>query len=256
LEGEGILLQKCEGIVIRSTDYGETNKIITIYTRELGKVGVMARGAKKPNSRLTSITQLFTYGMFLFQKSSGLGSLQQGETILSLRGIREDIFLTAYASYIAELLDKSTENFEKNPYLFELLKQTLEYLNDEVDPDILLNIFEMKMLTVLGLHPQLDGCALCGNKDGTFHFSIREGGFICHRCFEHDPYRLPISQTTVKLLRLFYYFDLNRLGNISVKPETKKELKDVIQAYYYEFSGLSIKSKRFLDQLDSLKGKL
>jgi DNA repair protein RecO (recombination protein O) len=194
--------------------------------------------------------------MFLFQKSSGLGSLQQGETILSLRGIREDIFLTAYASYIAELLDKSTENFEKNPYLFELLKQTLEYLNDEVDPDILLNIFEMKMLTVLGLHPQLDGCALCGNKDGTFHFSIREGGFICHRCFEHDPYRLPISQTAVKLLRLFYYFDLNRLGNISVKPETKKELKDVIQAYYYEFSGLSIKSKRFLDQLDSLKGKL
>lgn len=242
--------------MIRSTDYGETNKIITIYTRELGKVGVMARGAKKPNSRLTSITQLFTYGTFLFQKTSGLGSLQQGETLLSLRGIREDIFLTAYASYIAELLDKSTENHERNPYLFELLKQTLQYLDDEVDPDILLNIFEMKMLTVLGLHPQLDGCALCGNKDGTFHFSIREGGFLCHRCFEQDRYRLPISQITVKLLRLFYYFDLNRLGNISVKPETKKELKDVIQAYYQEFSGLSIKSKRFLDQLDSLKGKL
>jgi DNA repair protein RecO (recombination protein O) len=251
-----ILLQKCEGIVIRSTDYGESNKIITIYTRELGKVGVMARGAKKPSSRLTSITQLFTYGTFLFQKSSGLGGLQQGETILSLRGIREDIFLTAYASYIAELLDKSTENLERNPYLFELLKQTLLYLDEEVDPDILINIFEMKMLTVLGLHPQLDGCALCGNKDGTFHFSIREGGFLCHRCFEHDSFRLPISQITVKLLRLFYYFDLNRLGNISVKPETKKELKDVIQAYYQEFSGLSIKSKRFLDQLDSLKGKL
>jgi DNA repair protein RecO (recombination protein O) len=251
-----ILLQKCEGIVIRSTDYGESNKIITIYTQELGKVGVMARGAKKPSSRLTSITQLFTYGTFLFQKSSGLGGLQQGETILSLRGIREDIFLTAYASYIAELLDKSTENLERNPYLFELLKQTLLYLDEEVDPDILINIFEMKMLTVLGLHPQLDGCALCGNKDGTFHFSIREGGFLCHRCFEHDSFRLPISQITVKLLRLFYYFDLNRLGNISVKPETKKELKDVIQAYYQEFSGLSIKSKRFLDQLDSLKGKL
>lgn len=236
-------------------DYGETNKIITIYTRELGKVGVMARGAKKPNSRLASITQLFTYATFLFQKSSGLGGLQQGETILSLRGIHEDIFLTGYASYIAELLDRSTENFEKNPYLFELLKQTFQYLDDEVDPDILVNIFEMKMLPVLGLHPQLDGCALCGQKDGTFHFSIREGGFMCHRCFEHDPYRLIISQTTVKLLRLFYYFDLNRLGNISVKPETKRELKEVIQAYYQEYSGLTIKSKRFLDQLDSLKGK-
>ncbi|MGM7721084.1 DNA repair protein RecO [Metabacillus sp. Hm71] len=250
------MLQKCEGIVIRTTDYGETNKIITIYTREAGKVGVMARGAKKTNSRLTSITQLFTYGTFLFQKTSGLGSLQQGETIRSLRGIREDIFLTAYASYIAELLDKSTENHERNPYLFELLKQTFEYLDDGVDPDILVNIFEMKMLTVLGLHPLLDGCVLCESKDGTFHFSIREGGFICHRCFEHDPYRLQISRITVKLLRLFYYFDLSRLGNISVKPETKSELKSVIQAYYQEYSGLILKSKRFLDQVDSLKGKL
>lgn len=256
MEGEGNLLQKCEGIVIRSIDYGETNKIITIYTRELGKVGVMARGAKKPNSRLTSITQLFTYGTFMFQRSNGLGSLQQGEIIHSLRGIREDIFLTAYASYISELLDKSTENTERNPYLFELLKQTLIYLDDEVDPDILVNIFEMKMLSVLGLNPQLDSCTVCGNKDGNFHFSIREGGFICHLCYQKDPYRLPISPMTVKLLRLFYYFDLNRLGNISVKPETKKELKNVIQAYYQEFSGLTIKSKRFLDQLDSLKGKL
>ncbi|MGN7940743.1 DNA repair protein RecO [Metabacillus sp. 22489] len=250
------MLQKCEGIVIRSTDYGETNKIVTIYTRELGKVGVMARGAKKPNSRLTSITQLFTYGTFLFQKSTGLGSLQQGETIFSHRFIREDIFLTAYASYISELLDKSTENFESNPFLFELYKLTLDYLNEEVDPDILMSIFEIKILPLLGLKPQFDCCTNCGNKEGTFHFSIREAGFICHRCFEIDPYRIPISQTTAKLLRLFYYFDLNRLGKISLKSETKKEIKHVIEAYYQEYSGLTLKSKRFLNQLDSLKGKL
>ncbi|MEC2076524.1 DNA repair protein RecO [Metabacillus fastidiosus] len=249
------MLQKCEGIVIRSTDYGESNKIITIYTRELGKVGLMARGAKKPKSRLSAITQLLTYGSFLFQKTSGLGSLQQGETILSMRNIKEDIFLTAYASYIAELLDKSTENFEKNPFLFEFFKQTLQLLDEGVDPEILINIFEIKMLSVIGLHPQLDSCAVCGEKDGTFHFSIREGGFICHRCFEKDPYRLQISQNTVKLLRLFYHFDLNRLGQISVKEETKLELKNVIDAYYEEYSGLHLKSKRFLTQIDNLKGK-
>ena len=60
----------------------------------------------------------------------------------------------------------------------------------------------------------------------------------------------------MKLLRLFYYFDLNRLGKISVKDETKKELKKVIDAYYDEYSGLSLNSKRFLSQLDNLKGKL
>ncbi|MFY0757532.1 DNA repair protein RecO [Metabacillus dongyingensis] len=250
------MLQKCEGIVIRTNDYGETNKIVTIYTRELGKVGVMARGAKKPNSRLTSSTQLFTYGYFLFQKSSGLGGLQQGETISSMRGIREDIFLTAYASYAAELLDKSTEQNEPNPFLFELFSQTLQLLNEGVDPDVLLYIFEMKILNVLGLYPQLDSCVNCSSKDGTFHFSIRENGFICHRCFEVDPYRLPISQATAKLLRLFYYFDLERLGKVTVKPETKTELKLVIDSYYSEYSGIFLKSKKFLDQMESLKGKL
>jgi DNA repair protein RecO (recombination protein O) len=250
------LLQKCEGIVIRTNDYGETNKIVTIYTRELGKVGVMARGAKKPNSRLTSSTQLFTYGYFLFQKSSGLGGLQQGETISSMRGIREDIFLTAYASYAAELLDKSTEQNEPNPFLFELFSQILQLLNEGVDPDILLYIFEMKIVNVLGLYPQLDSCVNCSSKDGTFHFSIRENGFICHRCFEVDPYRLPISQATAKLLRLFYYFDLERLGKVTVKPETKAELKLVIDSYYSEYSGIFLKSKKFLDQMESLKGKL
>lgn len=248
-----VMLQKCEGIVIRTNDYGESNKIITLFTREWGKVGVMARGAKKPSSRLASITQLFTYGYFLVQKTSGLGTMQQGETILALRGIREDIFLTAYASYIVELTDKCTDEKKPNPFHFELLLQTLKYIDEGFDIDILTFIYEMKMLQVLGLSPKLDGCSVCGSTEGEFAFSIREGGFLCHRCFYKDTYHLKLSSTAIKLLRLFYYFDLNRLGKIDVKESTKKELKQVITAYYDEYSGLSIKSKRFLNQIDQLK---
>jgi len=250
------LLQKCEGIVIRTTNYGETNKIVTLFTREWGKVGVMARGAKKPNSRLASITQLFTYGHFLVQTTSGLGLLQQGETILTMRSIREDIFLTAYASYIVELTDKSTDDKKPNPYLFELLLQTLKYMDEGVDLDILMFIYEMKMLQVLGITAKLDGCSICGSAEGHFSFSVKEGGFLCHRCIHNDPYHLKISQTTVKLLRLFYYFDVNRLGKVDVKQDTKNELKQVINAYYDEYSGLLLKSKKFLNQIDHLKAML
>lgn len=250
------LFQKCEGIVIRTTDYGENNKIVTLFTREWGKVGVMARGAKKPSSRLASITQLFTYGYFLVQRNTGLGGLQQGETIATMRRIREDIFLTAHASYIVELTDKSTDDKKTNPYLFELLQQTLHYMNEGLDLDVLTSIYEMKMLQVLGLYPILDRCSVCGNSDGQFAFSIREGGFLCHRCLSKDPYHLKISQATVKLLRLFYYFDLNRLGKIDVKPETKNELKKVINTYYDEYSGLSLKTKKFLNQIENLRGSL
>ncbi|PLR93829.1 DNA repair protein RecO [Bacillus sp. T33-2] len=250
------MLQKCEGIVIRTTDYGETNKIVTLYTREWGKVGVMARGAKKPNSRLSAITQLFTYGHFLVQTGSGLGSLQQGEMISSMRFIRGDIFLTAYASYVVDLTDKSTDDKKPYPYMFGMLLQTLQYLNEEYDPEILTNIYEMKMLNVLGLYPVLDQCANCGRTDGTFSFSVREGGLLCHRCVSKDPYHFKISPATAKLLRLFYLLDLSRLGSISVKPETKAELKKVINAYYEEYSGLHLKTKRFLNQMDQLKDRL
>lgn len=250
------MLQKCEGIVIRTTDYGETNKIVTLYTREWGKVGVMARGAKKPNSRLSSITQLFTHGFFLIQSGTGLGSVQQGEMISSFRSIAEDIFLTAYASYIVELTDKSTDDKKPNPFHFELLYQTLNYMNEGYDPDILMNIYEMKMLNVMGLYPTLNQCSVCGSTDGHFSFSIREGGFICHRCLERDPYHFKLTPASVKLLRLFYYFDLSRLGNISVKTETKAELKNVISAYYDEYSGLHLKTKKFLNSMDQFRNLL
>lgn len=250
------MLQKCEGIVIRTTDYGETNKVVTLYTREWGKIGVMARGAKKPNSRLSAITQLFTHGYYLVQTGTGLGSLQQGEMISSMRSIREDIFLTAYSSYIVELTDKSVDDKHRNPFLFELLFQTLNYLNEGYDQDVLMNIYEMKMLNVLGLNPTLNHCSVCGSTDGQFSFSIREGGLLCHRCLSKDPYHFKLSPSAVRLLRLFYFFDLSRLGNISVKEETKAELKKVISAYYEEYSGLHLKTKKFLNSMEQFRNLL
>lgn len=247
------MLVKCEGIVIRSNDYGESNKIVTLLTRELGKIAVMARGAKKSNSRLSSISQPFIYANFLFQKSSGMGMLQQAEMIDSMRGIREDLFKTAYASYISEVMDKGTEEKKPNPFQFELFLQSLKKINDEYDPDVITHIVEMKMLSVMGLYPELNQCVHCKSKEGTFHFSIRDNGFICHRCFHKDPYNVPISQAAVRLLRLFYYFDLGRLGEISLKPETKKEIKTVLDLYYEEYTGIFFKSKRFIDQMGEMK---
>lgn len=246
------MLQKIEGLVLRTTDYGESNKIVVIFTRENGKIGAMARGAKKPNSRLASVSQPLTYGHFLVMLGSGLGSLQQGEIIHPLKSIKQDIFLTAYASYLVELTDKATEERKRNPYLFELLIQTLTYMDDGLDPQVLTNIYEMKLLNSFGLYPILDGCAICKETEGTFAFSIKEGGFICHRCIHNDPHHLKISPSVARLLRLFYYIDIHRLGSINVKDETKREIKKVIDAYYEEYSGLQLKTKKFLTQLEKL----
>ncbi|MEN0660117.1 DNA repair protein RecO [Caldifermentibacillus hisashii] len=247
------MLQKVEGIVLRSIDYGETNKILTIYSREIGKFGAVAREAKKPNSRLASVSQPFTYGYFLCFTGQGLGTIQQGEIIEIFRSITNDLISTAYASYIVELLDKSTDERKNNPFLFELLYQTLKYIDEGYEPQIIKNIFEIKMLPVLGLRPNFDCCAICGNQDGPFVFSIKEAGILCEHCLHHDPHHLKVNQATIRLLRLFFHFDLNRLGTINVKESTKKELETCISAYYEEYSGVYLKTKKFLQQLDKLQ---
>lgn len=247
------MFQKIEGIVLRTIDYGESNRIVTFYTREFGKISAMARGAKKPKSRLASISQPFTYGYFLLQGGSGLGTLQQGEIVSSMREIREDIFLTAYASFVMELTDKATEEKQPNPFLFELMYQTLHYMNEGVDPEVLALIFEVKMLPVLGLYPVIDTCVICHETRPFYAFSVREGGFLCEQHADHDPYRFPLSDAASKLIRLFYHFDLNRLGNVSVKDETKQQIRAAITAYYDEYCGIYLKSRRFISQLDKFK---
>jgi DNA repair protein RecO (recombination protein O) len=248
-----VLIGKCEGIVIRNVDYGETSKIVTIYTKELGKISLMARGAKKPVSKLSGITQLLQQGYFLFHAGNGMGTLQQGESIRGFRNILEDIYLTSYATFMSELLDRTTEEKQKNTFLFELFERLLEYLNDGYDPEIILNIFELKILSLLGIAPELSRCVNCGHIDGNFMFSTKEGGIICHRCIDQDRYALPISVGAAKIMRMLYLIDVNRLGNISISEQTKHEIRELIDQYYEKNSGLYLKSKKFLKQMESMK---
>lgn len=250
------MLQKGEGIVIRTVDYGETHKIITLFTRDMGKIACMARGAKKPKSSLVAVSQLLTYGQYLIYAGHGMGTLRQGEVLESFREIQSDIYKAAYASYMVELLDRLTEDKQRNPFLFELLYQSLHDIEEGLDPEVLTFIFEMKMLDVAGIKPQVNGCVQCGDTEGLRAFSLREGGLLCMNCQHVDPYPLHITETTAKLLRLFLYMDLKRLGNISLKKETRKELKAVISAYYDEYSGLALKSKRFLEQLERMEADM
>ncbi|WP_280768495.1 DNA repair protein RecO [Salipaludibacillus daqingensis] len=249
------MLDKIEGIIIRTTNYSETNKILTIYSRENGKIALMARGAKKPKSRFASSSQLFIYGSFVYQKSKGIGTLNQADILDSFRNIRSDLMLTAYAAYMVELLDKLTEDQESNPYLFELLFQLLHHLDEGEDGEILLRILETKMLTFTGSTPTLHQCSHCGSPELPFMFSLKFGGALCRKCLMEDSYHLKVLPTVMKLLRLFQQLNPTRIGHITVKDETKKQLKEVLEMYYQEYVGVNLKSKRFLDQMERLSNE-
>ncbi|SEH60581.1 DNA replication and repair protein RecO [Halobacillus karajensis] len=244
------MMDKVEGVVIRTNNYGETHKIVTMMTREKGKIGVMARGAKKPKSRMSSITQPFIHGTFLIQIGSGLGSMGQGEMLSSLRSIREDIVKTAYASYIAELTDKLIDEKQPDPFLYEQLLQTFVWMNEGKEPNILTMMYELKIYKKAGFAPVVDQCIQCGGQEGPFSFSIVEGGVLCFRCKHKDPQAYGLPDPLPKLLRIFLHMDVKRLGEITMKEENKNLLRQIMDEYYDRYGGYFIKSKKFLKQLD------
>lgn len=244
------MLNQLEGIVIRTRPYGETNKIVTLFTREAGKITCMARGAKKPSSRLAAITQPFTHGTFSIFKGRGMGTLQNGDQLESFRHIRQDILATAYASYITELIDRLTEQDEPLPATYEVLYQALHAISEEYDPEAITLFVEWKMLPSAGLTPTLHQCANCGETEGEFAFSFQENGFLCHRCFEVDPYIIRLSPALVKLIRTFYFVPIERVGGLTLKRETKSLLKGIVRTIYEEKAGIRLKSRQFLEQLE------
>lgn len=244
------MLYRVEGIVIRSVDYGEGNKIITLLTPSYGKQGIVVRGASKPKSRFGAMAQLFTYGDYSYYKNSSLGTLNNGEILDSYRVLREGLEGPAYAAYASELTDRAINDDETAAYLFSQLKACLTSIAEGKDPQIVLRAYEMKIISGAGYEPALDECVSCGRDTGPFRFSPLAGGALCMQCRHRDPAAMELDSGTWKLLRLFVTLDMRRLGNIAVKDSTKRQLQLVMRRWMDTHLGLNLKSRHFLDQLE------
>jgi DNA repair protein RecO (recombination protein O) len=261
------MLYTIEGIVIRSLDYGENNKIITLYTRETGKAAVMVRGAKKTQSRHMAITQLFTIGLYTFylSRTGTMGTLNSGELIESHHALRSDLHMAAYASYLAELTDRLVADDSAYPYLFDQLAAAFHSLEEGKDARIIANVYELKMLEIAGYTPVFYECVTCGSRADAGHapdasvsisdtirgsISATRGGWLCPRCHEQDRQAIPVSARTLQLLRLLQSVDLCKLGSIHVKEERIGQIRSVIRLFYDTYLDVNWKSRRFLEQME------
>lgn len=248
-----MMLEKIEGIIIKQIDYGETNKIITIFSKNIGKFTALARGAKKPRSRMAAVAQPFILGQFFVYINRGLSTVQQGEIIHSFRKIREDIIKTAYTAYITELTEKLLDDKSPDPFLYEQLYETMKWIAEKEDSEIPIMMYELKMFAKGGFAPVFSHCAHCGTREDANAFSIPEGGLLCNKCKHVDPDAIQLSKIQIKMLHLFQNVGLEQIGDISVKPENRKLFRQIIDAYYDRYGGFYLKSKRFLNQLDKFR---
>lgn len=246
------MLYRSEGIVIRAMDYGESHKIITLFTNNTGKVGILVKGAKKVRSKHASLAQPFTYGEFVFTRHSGLGTLQHGEIIESNHSLREHLDLSAHAAYIAELTEKAIPEEEVGPIHFLLLKSCFAALQSGKDFEVITQLYQMKLLALTGYDPVVDSCIQCGYQEGKFRMSYYSGGILCERCARQDQSLTLLSDNALKLLRFYKQVDLSRIGQINISSATKTELSSVIHKLIDYQLGLKLKTRSFLDSLSKL----
>lgn len=249
------MLRTIEGIVVKTQNYGETHKIITIFSKEVGKVSAICRGANKAKSQLSSLAQPFIKANFLIYISKGLSTVQQGEIIQSFRSIREDIMKTAYAAYLVELTTMLTEDRKTEKYLYNQLDLTLEWINNEDELMVPLFMLELKLFKRGGFAPIIDCCARCGNVNDLTSFSVREGGLLCSNCFHTDEYAVQLSPNVIKLLPIFMDVGLEQIGSIKMKKSNIQLLRKIFDNYYDSYGSYRLKSKRFLEQINRLEGQ-
>jgi DNA repair protein RecO (recombination protein O) len=247
------MLNRVEAVVIRTLDYGESHKIVVLLSRQAGKISVMARGARKTRSRLTAVTQMFTYGEYTyFQSAHGqMGTLNDGEILESHHPLRTDLQKSAHAAYYAEMVDRLIGDREGSGFLFSQLLAALQALEQGKDAQIVTHLFELRMLDEAGYSLSLDRCASCGGEADQPILHAASGGSVCSLCSPAIREGLmPLSDKTFRLLQLMQKLDLRKLGNVQVSAGTKEELKRTLRRFMDWHVPVSWKSRAFLEQME------
>lgn len=171
------------GIVLRETDYKEADKILTVLTREFGKVTVQSRACRRKNSRLAAGSQLLVYSEMTLQERNGRLSLSEADPREQFRRVREDISLLSLGSYFAEVTEHTVPEGTDSGELLSLLLNSL-YALDTLGrpPEMVKAVFELRLLCAEGYEPILDSCAVCGREPEKALFHLRQGVLCCRDC--------------------------------------------------------------------------
>lgn len=238
-------ITRVNGIIISEKPYKESSKLLNIITKEYGIIGVIAKGSKRLKSNLRSISTKLTYAEFQINYKEGkLSTLICADVINPLFNIKNDLLKVSFASYMIDLASQVIKE-NNNSVIYDLLVSSILKIEEGFDPELICNILELKYLSYLGISPNFDSCSVCASSK-VLTLSVEKGGFVCK---EHHTNEKIVDKKTLKIIRLLYYADIDKITKLDVKPNIKKEIDEYISEYYDTFSGLYMKTKEFLNNI-------
>lgn len=243
---------RVDAVVLRHSDYGEADRLLTLYTRQRGKMRVVAKGARKIASRKAGHIEPFTHVKLQLAAGRDMFILTQADTIDAYLPLRDDLILTSHAAYVLELLDRFTyEDETENATIFRLLTETLSRLASNTDVWLVLRFYEMRLLDQLGFRPQLFECVNCGRaiqpEDQFFSFSA--GGVICPRCAQGLKHLRPISVEALKYLRHFQRSSYAEASRARPDADVQRETESLMQGYFTYLLERELNTPGFLKKI-------
>ncbi len=242
---------RVEAVVLRHSDWGEADRLLTLYTRERGKLTAIGKGVRKLRSRKAGHLEPFTQVALQMAQTRDMPIITQAETVQGFLALREDLLLFGCASYVIELIDRFTYAGEENQALYRLLVATLERLNQRVLPDLALRYYELRILDQLGFRPKLFECAHCETEIQPIDqfFSAPEGGVLCPKCGQGAQGARPISMKALKYLRHFQRSTFTEAARAHVIPDEYREMENILNYYLTYLLERNLNTPAFLRRI-------
>ena len=248
---------RAEAVVLKSSPFGEGGLIVTLFSRDAGKLRAAVRGARRPTSKMVGhMEPLNRVELSLARpRSGGMDTITQAQVVETFAPLKADLDTMSRAIYFAELADGFGTEDNANPALYTLLVSSLRFLCDAPLVELASRYFELHLLKSTGFMPELYQCVECRSElsPGQHVFSPEAGGTLCARCRPTGVRILPLSLQSLKVLRFMDRCSLQDLASLRAQKELQEEVENLLSVALIYWLDREIQSKSFIEHLESIR---
>ena len=254
--------KEVKGLVLRTTDISESDRMLTVYTEEEGIISAYSRGSRSLKSRNMSATMQFCYSSFVLYERQDRLSVKESVLIESFFGLRDSIEGLALAGYICDVLSE-VGTADPEPELLRLALNSLYAIaNKRADIEKIKAVFEVRVSTILGFMPDITECASCGEREGDFYLDIMAGQALCRECYrksermqttisgEHESHIISILSPSAKVaFNYAIYAPLERLFSFNIPEEDLHLFRSASESYLLNHLERGFKTLDFYNEV-------
>lgn len=240
---------KTEGIILRRSNFGEADRILTVYTENYGKLRAIAKAVRRPTAKLAGSLELFYRSKLRLAQGKNLDIIIESQPINLYRKIGEDLDRYHLVSYLAELVDKTIQEEQNHPGIYKLLVECLDFIDKKgAGNPMIAQYFLLRLLAELGYTPQVEVCTAQHESllAGRNFWSSSQGGVVCAHHRGQAWRAAPIRDNTVKLIRLMLKRSISQITQIEIPRQIQDETRRIIDDFFNYHFDINLKSERYV----------